>query len=109
MQGNVEIEIINAIPGINFKTVEKIDELCRRQKITEDLNVAHINVRSLNAHKHEIEWFCKFVLEQYDIIILTEVNVQEDKYQFEIEGYRKEVKLRKDKRGSGIIMLIKKS
>lgn len=77
-----------------------------------DFGVVYLNIRSINKHFDEFYCSIQNSLPKIDILILSEINLKECDYigyehMYDIQGYIKIYKGRKDKKGGGLMIYIR--
>ena len=71
------------------------------------ITVAHLNIRSISKHWDELKVILQNQIGNIDVIILSEVALCVDDELFNFNGYRHYYKIRKDKKGGGLILFVK--
>lgn len=74
------------------------------------LQLIHVNVRSLKKHWNLLLTYLACIMPSIEILILTETNVTEQEcLQFFIRGFQSFSLCRKDRKGGGVLVLVRES
>lgn len=99
------------LPNVNYRTFSTIDEWSNKNNNHNDnLNVLHVNIRSLNKHWNELLVNLHDVLDNIDVLVITEINIHSDTVdQYNIDGYDRYQYLRPspDSRHGGLVIFVK--
>lgn len=102
--------LINKIKNIKYNAYEhnSLEDWNKTLKDNNELTCIHINIRSLRSNWETLLANIKPYLHKIDIVVLTEVNVNEvEASVYNIQNFLKVVKCRKHRRGGGIILFYK--
>lgn len=73
-----------------------------------ELQIVHLNIRSLRKNFHQLLVLLKDCAYSIDIIILSEINIKQDELSmYNIQGYEMHANTRKRRRGGGILFYTK--
>lgn len=107
---DIEVELENQ----DCTELNDINDILQVWNIQENnsLRMIHLNIRSIKKHFLEFSSYVRNVLEKIDLIVLTEININESDYKsveghFQLDGMSSLSFNRKSGKGGGILIFIK--
>jgi hypothetical protein len=104
---NANQNIIRKIKNvkINSNNYEDFEKWNNNLKENNKLTCVHVNVRSLRKHWESLLYELKDAIEKIDVIVLTEVNVNDEEATvYQMKNFKQTTSCRKNRKGGGIII-----
>uniref|UniRef100_A0A8D8M312 Endonuclease/exonuclease/phosphatase domain-containing protein n=1 Tax=Cacopsylla melanoneura TaxID=428564 RepID=A0A8D8M312_9HEMI len=94
---------------IDFATYSDFPDFLHRKGLgSENLNVIHVNVRSINKHWLSLLLHLNDILHLLDVIVLTEINITDEEcHCFQIDKFQQFSRCRASGNGGGILVYVR--
>lgn len=91
----------------NNYTCQTVDDLDLWFKTVQGLSILHLNIRSINKHWNELKIVLQNLVGRLDILVLSEIAVNDVDDYYNFEGYKSYSKTRLKQGGGGILIFVK--
>jgi Reverse transcriptase (RNA-dependent DNA polymerase) len=91
----------------NNHTCQTVDDLDLWFKSVQGLSILHLNIRSINKHWDELKVVLQNLVGRFDILVLSEISVNNVDDYYNFEGYKSYSKTRQNQAGGGILLFVK--
>jgi hypothetical protein len=98
------------IPTGNLELNKSITaDICTWFKTVSGIVILHLNIRSIRKNWNELCVVLQNHKGKYDVLVLTEISIYDERDNCIIEGYRSCIRARQGRRGGGIAIFIKET